>query len=210
MRRSQQSRQAIRILDALLLAALGIGCDGGAGLLEPPPASLGKANGGGGGGGKEEPAGREVVPGDLSLSEGDAPALASTCPTDPPSGNGWDLWFGKSLCLIVEPLWASTTYDPYPLLDDIGLRVIVEKGKDGRITHVKLGGQDVDGEAGIAHETDWVPVAEPVVPSKAGFTLHVHATNVPVWRLDSHLAKDGERVEIIGTVSIGDLFYPPQ
>ncbi|HEU4748854.1 MAG TPA: hypothetical protein VFS56_10165, partial [Gemmatimonadaceae bacterium] len=115
--------------------------------------------------------------------------------------------FGHSECMIVTPLWASTIYEPYPLRDDVTISVRLEKGKNGRITHVRLYAQDVIGEEGIAHETDWVPVAVPVVPSQAGFTLHVHAKNVEVWRLDSHRG-GGNRVEMIGPVSIGDIEYP--
>jgi hypothetical protein len=153
--------------------------------------------------------GASVVPGDLVRGAGDAPALASTCPASPPAGNGWAVSFGKSGCLIITPEWASSSYAPYPLTDDVLINVRVESGKNGRITHVRIYAQDVNGEAGIAHQSDWIPVETPVVPSKAGFVLHVHAKNVQIWRLDSHLA-GGNRVEMIGTVSIGDVIYPPR
>lgn len=151
--------------------------------------------------------GADVLQGDFLLADSDAPALASTCPSQGFAGNGWTVVFGHSLCLIVTPLWASTTNAPYPLTDDVTLSVLRERGKYGRITHVRLYAQDVIGDAGIAHETDWVVVAQPVVPSKAGFTLHVHAKNIQVWRLDSHLS-GGNRVDMIGTISIGDIVYP--
>ncbi|MGH7558417.1 MAG: hypothetical protein ACREMD_11695, partial [Gemmatimonadota bacterium] len=64
---------------------------------------------------------------------------------------------------------------------------------------------DVIGEAGIAHETDRVLVAVPVVPSDDGFVLHVHAKNVEVWRKSGHTR--GDRVEMIGWISIGDIVY---
>lgn len=188
----------------------------------PSAANLAKG-GNGGGGGKpgggdgdggtgQNPKGGTVVHGDLTLAESDAPAIASTCPTpgDFRSGNGWALVFGKSGCLIVSPLRATTVDGDYALADDIVIGVQLEKGKNGRITHVRLGGQDVDGPEGIFHDTDWLPVFEPVVPTKAGFTLHVHASNVPVWRWSSHLPRDGERVEIVGVISIGDIVYPAQ
>jgi hypothetical protein len=161
----------------------------------------------GGNGGGSTSAGANVLLGDFALVDGDAPALGSTCPSNGFAGNGWAVVFGHTECLIVTPLWASGTYDPYPLRDDVTLNVRLEKGKNGRITHVRLYGQDVIGEDGIAHETDWLAVAVPVVPNKAGFTLHVHAKNVAVWRLDSHLS-GGNRVDMIGTVSIGDVVYP--
>ncbi len=83
--------------------------------------------------------------------------------------------------------------------------MLKEKGNNGRITHVRLLAQDVIGEAGIQHNTDWIPVAYPVVPLKTGGTLHVHAANVEVWRTDSHTG--GTRAEMIGLVSIGDIVY---
>ena len=153
--------------------------------------------------------GADVLQGDLQLADSDAPALASICPSQRFAGTGWAVVFGHSECMIVTPLWASATYAAYPLRDDVTLNVRIEKGKNGRITHVRLYGQDVIGEAGVAHETDWVAVAQPVVPSKAGLTLHVHANNVAVWRLDSHLS-GGNRVDMIGTISIGDIVYPPR
>lgn len=162
---------------------------------------------GGNSGGSETGGVADIAAGDLLSTEGES-VLASRCPgaASPP---GWAVVFGKTGCLIVTPNWASTTYEKYALTDDLVLDVQREKGKNGRITHVRLKGQDVDGEAGIWHNTDWVAVAEPVVPSTAGFTLHVHARNVQVWRYDSHLG-DGNRVDMIGTITIGDVVYRPQ
>lgn len=147
----------------------------------------------------------DVVLGDFVLTQTDAPALLSTCP-GAASSPGWSVVFGKTLCLIVKP---SGKYENYQLIDDIVLAVTLEKGKNGRITHVRLNGQDVDGPAGLWHNTDLIAVAQPIVPGKAGFTLHVHAKNVEVWRFDSHLA-GGNRVEMVGTISIGDVVYRPQ
>lgn len=62
------------------------------------------------------------------------------------------------------------------------------------------------GEAGISHESDTVPVAQPIVPDKASFTLHVHASNVTIYRLSGH--PGGERVAEYGSVRIGDIEYP--
>ncbi|HYN80712.1 MAG TPA: hypothetical protein VES88_04360 [Gemmatimonadaceae bacterium] len=160
-------------------------------------------------GGTPATAGASVMQGDLALADADAPALTSSCPSTGFTPNAWAVVFGKSGCLVVTPLWASATYTEYALTDDVVLQVQLENGKNGRITHMRLNAQDVDGEAGIWHNTDWIAVAQPVVPTKAGFTLHVHAKNVAVWRYNSHLG-DGNRVEIIGTVSIGDVVYPQQ
>jgi hypothetical protein len=147
----------------------------------------------------------DVVIGDSGLDAADPSVHQSTCPAA--DTKQWHANFGHSECLIVSPAWVSTTYAPYALTDDVKLIVTREKGKNGRITHVTLLAQDVIGDAGIQHETDPIPVAVPVVPSTAGFTLHVHAVGVSVWRLSGHTG--GERVEVIGTIAIGDVVYRP-
>jgi hypothetical protein len=190
----------------LLLAALLVACgEQRTPILEPDAAVLFKTKPGGSG----DSQGAHIVQGALTLAPADAPALATTCPSAGFTSNAWDLVFGKSGCLLVAPLWATAQYTAYTLSDDLVVRVLIEKGKAGRITHVRLAGQDVDGPEGIWHNTDWIPVAVPVVPAKAGFTLQVHARNVEVWRTDSHLA-GGNRVAMIGTVSIGEIVYPPR
>lgn len=208
MNRNHPSTPATAALRALVLATFLFACSDATGPTTEPAASL-LARGGkpGSGGGSGSGGGADVLQGDFALLASDAAALTSTCPGSaaPP---GWAVVFGKSGCLIVSPLWASTLYESYVLEDDLVLNTQIEKGKNGRITHVRLNGQDVDGEAGIWHSTGWIAVAEPVVPSKAGFTLHVHVKNVEVWRYDSHLG--GNPVEMIGTISIGDIVYRPQ
>lgn len=177
-------------------------------LLAPASSSFAK-----GGGGSTSGAGADVIQGDLVIVEGDAPALISTCPTPHGfSGSGWALVYGKTGCLLAPTVWTSTdpALTPYKVADDVVVQVQRESGKNGRITHVRLNGQDVDGEAGIWHTTYWIPVQTPVVPTTAGFTLHVHAKNVAVWRTDSHLARGSNPVQVIGLISIGDISYPAQ
>jgi hypothetical protein len=123
--------------------------------------------------------------------------LVSTCPGA--VGDGYHVAFGDSGCLEFTP-----TGSDYALTDDIlmwnpGLK------KDGRITRVRFVAQDVAGPDGIKHDTDEIPVAVPVVPDPAGFTLHVHADNVPVYRLSGHTG--GKRVAMIGTISVWDIVY---
>lgn len=182
---------------------------------DPSAAQLAKGGkpGDGGGGSEGDLMGTIVAAADHFA--GDAEPLASTCPTVVKVGQ-WHLDFGSpSVCLEVTLTWntdpETNAYagNPYTLTDDVKLVVRKESGKNGRITHVRLLGQDVVGEAGIGHNTDAIPVAVPVVPDKAGFTLHVHAARVPVYRLDSHLF-DGNRVALIGWVSIGDAVYSTQ
>lgn len=144
-----------------------------------------------------------VHAGDAGLDPLQPAVLASTC--GGAVSTQWHINYGHTECLIVRAAWTSTSYQPYELRDDVRLIMRVAKGKNGRITHVKLLAQDVIGDAGIAHETDDIAVAVPVSPSKRGFVLHVHATAVPVWRLSGHTG--GDRVEIVGTVDIGDIEY---
>lgn len=149
----------------------------------------------------------DVAAGDHA-DPGAASPLTSTCPA-PIKGSGWSLDFQHTQCLVVRPDWNTDSgLEPYALTDDIVLGVLKEQGKNGRITHVRFTGQDVIGEAGIAHNSDSIPVAVPVVPNKSGFVLHVHAPRVAIWRLSGHTG--GERVALIGWVSIGDLLYQSQ
>jgi hypothetical protein len=206
MRGNHSLRQATAFLAALALVPVLAGCEVPTQPdLASADASLSKSAKGGGSGSSQ---GADIIEGDLVLTAADATALATTCPSAGFSKNSWTLVFGKSGCLIVTPLWASVLYVSYALTDDLIVSV-QRDGKNGPITHVRLGGQDVDGPEGIWHNTDWIAVAQPVVPTTAGFTLHVHAKNIEVWRTDSHLS-GGNRTEMIGTISIGDIVYPRQ
>ncbi|MGK2934847.1 MAG: hypothetical protein ACSLFE_06335 [Gemmatimonadaceae bacterium] len=197
---------------ALLLLVIA-GCSEPVGPDTTAPAASIHAKGGNSGGGSGSGSGAYVIQGDLVLTDANAPALTSTCPTPHGfSGSGWALVYGKTGCLLAPTVWTSTdpTLAEYKVADDVVLGVQMEKGKNGRITHVRLNGQDVDGEAGIWHTTYWIPVAQPVVPTTAGFTLRVHARDIPVWRTDSHLARGSNPVQVIGLISIGDIVYPAQ
>lgn len=168
------------------------------------------AKGGGGNGAGGNPARMlgDVLIGDAVFDAGDATPIESDC-SGHSTIDGW-VDFAHTLCLIVQPDWNSATdtlYSPYALTDDVFLATHKEKGKTGAIHEVRLIGQDVIGDEGIAHETDWIPIP-PVVPSPDGFTLHVHASDVAVWRKDSHTG--GNRVAIIGWISIGDIVIRPQ
>ncbi len=145
----------------------------------------------------------DVVVGDAIFAAEDASPIASTCSTQ--AGNTWSLDFGHTQCLVVRPVWSpDSSYQPYALTDDV--KVITLQDRSSKlITHVRLLAQDVIGDAGIQHDTDWIPLAAPAAPAKGGGTLHVHAANVEVWRLSGHTG--GTRVEMIGRISIGDLVY---
>jgi hypothetical protein len=153
--------------------------------------------------------GGSLVAGTVDLASGDPPWLTSTCPGE--TSTEFVVLFKQSGCLVVDisqQFWTGSMA-PYTLSDDLLLNVQRES-KHGRITHVRLAGQDVEGPDGIWHNMDWLQLAEPVQPSTDGFTLRVHATNVAVWRTDSHQARGAKRVEIIGTISIGEIVYQPR
>lgn len=123
--------------------------------------------------------------------------LVSSCPGT--AFADWHIEFGASGCLVFTPTGSS-----YALTDDIGMGA-VGLNKDGRITSVLIWAHDVAGPAGIKHVTDNIPVAVPVVPTPVGFVLHVHADQVPVYRLSGHTG--GKRVAMIGTISVWDVVY---
>jgi hypothetical protein len=101
-----------------------------------------------------------------------------------------------------------TTSDDATLTDDIIIQTVTTRSGD--IIGVQVTGQDIIGEDGIAHESDVLDVDPIVQPDGAGFTLHVHATDVDLWKLDTHLRKKkSKRVEHVGTFSLGDMIYTP-
>jgi hypothetical protein len=94
------------------------------------------------------------------------------------------------------------------LTDDIIVHTVV--AKSGEITGVQVIGQDVIGDAGIAHESDVIPVVPARLPDAAGFTLHVHGADVALWKLDTHVVrKRSKRIEMVGTFSLDDMIYTP-
>jgi hypothetical protein len=127
----------------------------------------------------------------------DPEAIAATCDGTVTANHGIN--FGKSGCLIVQPSGAA-----YALTDDV---VLTATMKGGRITGYQLRAQDVIGSEGVKHESDVIVLDSPVVPIAGGFTVHVHAERVPVWRLSGHI--NGRRVEVIGHISLADVVYRP-
>ena len=64
--------------------------------------------------------------------------------------------------------------------------------------------------ATFAHESDVLSVTPIVLPDGISFTLHVHAADIDLWRLDSHLPKKkSKQVAFVGTFSLGDMIYTP-
>lgn len=168
--------------------------------LESPSARSAQvlqAKGGGGGG----TAGGGALDGDLILGDSGCPAKPSSSLVSTASGDVTDefhiLW-RDSGGLIVEPEGSS-----YPLTNDVILQARYRKN-NATIDAVTLYGQDIIGPDGIQHETDKILIA-PQQASASGFTLHVHADKVVVYRLSGHTG--GKRVGAIGTICIGDVVY---
>ncbi len=157
-----------------------------------------KKPGGGGGGGSKLIF--DVVFENSEVTLYDAPTYLPLCLARTGGKNNYSALFPRhDLCATV------TTSTGRTLTDDIGVTVNTTKGL---ITSVQLRGQDVIGEEGIAHESELVALTPPVAPSDAGFTLHVHVDNLPIWKLSRHLG--GKRVEIVGYISLADMVYTPQ
>ena len=163
------------------------------------PSGGGGGKGGGGGDGGGDTAPRTVsadVVADADFVSVD-PQIASTC-----SGRVTEN-FGVIFGEIGSPEnCLDLTFDSVSLTDDVQLNV---KTKNGYITQVLLRGQDKSGSDGIMHESETITIDPPVEINPAGFTFHIHAVDVPVWRLSGHLR--GKRVAVIGTATIGDVVY---
>jgi hypothetical protein len=159
--------------------------------LEAKGGTQGKPGGGDDGGGATLVA--DLVTGDFLGAGGTAWISLGSAGT---SSNGAVL-FKHTRCGDVTPEGSA-----YALTDENRMEV---KAKGRNIVGVRFWGQDVIGDAGIAHETDWIAVDIPKSAIADGYTFHVHADNVAVWRTDGHLT--GKRVEVIGTINIGDVVY---
>jgi hypothetical protein len=158
---------------------------------------------GGGGGG--------VIFSVAVVGDPDAPAGANrylpSCTATTPESTG------NSITTVAffprhDPCAILTTSEGYTLTDDIFIETVTDGA--GAIVAVQLFGQDIIGAEGIAHETDELPVDPVVMPDAAGFTLHVHAADVDLWKLDTHrVMRKSKRVEWVGTFTLDDMIYTP-
>ena len=107
-------------------------------------------------------------------------------------------------CLADIDITVTTLDDPpvvHQFRSDSSPFMLVRKRDDGS-WEVSLRISDTNG---TRFQTDFVPVAVPVVFSTDGFTIHVPATDVVL-----HFQKTGERKKNpngIGVITIGDLVY---
>ena len=83
---------------------------------------------------------------------------------------------------------------------------IYEK-KKGKIVGVYFFEQDHIGQDGMQHSTDTIELESPVTPLAEGFTIPVRRSDIEVWKHKTH--NGGARVEMVGTICIGDIIYTP-
>jgi hypothetical protein len=85
--------------------------------------------------------------------------------------------------------------------------ILSAASRKGVISSIQFYIQDDIGTEGIQYETEKVVLDTPAQAQPCGFLVHVHRDFVPVWKLSGHTG--GARVEIVGTISIGDVWYRP-
>jgi hypothetical protein len=85
--------------------------------------------------------------------------------------------------------------------------ILTAANRKGVINSVQFYIQDDIGTEGIQYETETVILDTPAQTNPCGFLVHVHRDGIPVWKLAGHTG--GPRVQIVGTVSIGDVWYRP-
>jgi hypothetical protein len=137
--------------------------------------------------------------------EAGGPYESATVVSDPDlpgtSSGGFTQWPRAPFTpIVITPTGSSVT-----LLDDSQLTMAM---KNGAIRAVQFYIQDIPGPDGIMYETDIIPVDPPVMPDSAGFVLPLRVDNVRVYRDSNHLG--GKRIEMVGTVSFGDMVFTPQ
>ena len=103
-------------------------------------------------------------------------------------------------CVTVTPKGSTV-----PLTNDAVLIVATKKGSTTVTVQFLI--QDIGGAGGIQYRTDRFSLN---LPGFTGFTgkgstLHLHATDVPIYRLKGHTG--GPKVENVGTINIGDIVY---
>lgn len=168
-------------------------------------------DGGGGGGGKPVDLVYTVkfIQGEISLNDPVYLPL-NTCVAQTRDGL-LTAWFERhALCATVETRADDNTIDDNTIVETLtdDISVQVRTNKQGQIVEVQLYGQDIIGKDGIAHESEEIVIDPPVDPlPEGGFTLHVDANLVPVWKMNKHLNGGGKRVEIVGYVSFADMEY---
>ena len=103
-------------------------------------------------------------------------------------------------CVSVMPEGSAVT-----LGNDAHLIVATKKGSITVTVQFLI--QDIGGPESIQYRTDRfsLDVTGFTGFTGADFTLHLHATDVPIFRLKGHTG--GPKEEMVGTINIGDIVY---
>lgn len=178
------------------------------------PVVAGPGKGGGGGGPTSGITFSVEVADDTSFSSGanlwvpldtdGSPCLGWSAGTSGAKPDYYARWRVDGVHLECQDLTTSTRAQ---LTDDIVVKVSLNS--DGKIFRIQVTGQDVIGTEGLWHRSDPIDVA-PTDPLPGGFTIHVHAMGVQLWKCDTHLLKKQTKCDVdAGTFSIDDMIYTP-
>ncbi len=198
-------KKIIALLTILLLVVFMVGCENSINPIAPQTQNDGISleKKGGGKGGKEK-----VIYSVVLEDMDDTPLennLHNYCPeTETLTSSGYYniIWERHSICVNVTPFKVGV--ESVTLYDDPQLYIREKKGK---IVGVYFYAQDVDGPDGIQYSTKTVELESPVTPNVLGFTIPVQRDDIEVWRHKTH--NGGARVEMVGTICIGDIIYTP-
>lgn len=120
-----------------------------------------------------------------------------------PGGTDFRVRFPRHLQCTPE-CWILLDLKPGNLSDDIAINLSTRKGK---FTGFSINGQDTIGKEGIMHESDELPLDQPVPNNpELGFEIPIY-DDVPIYELSGHLG--GRRVGLAGVIQIGKLIYTP-
>lgn len=135
---------------------------------------------------------------------GSSPCRGWSAGTSVPKPDYTARWRVDGVHLDCQDLTTSTGAQ---LTDDIVAKVSLNSS--GKVVSVRISGQDVIGAAGLLHRSDPMIVA-PTDPRAGGFTIHVHATDVRLWKCNTHLLGKQTTCNVpAGTFSLDDMIYTP-
>jgi hypothetical protein len=120
-----------------------------------------------------------------------------------PGGTDFRVRFPRHMQCVPECWIFLDLIDGY-LTDDISINLSTRKGQ---FTGFSINGQDTIGKEGIMHESDELPLDQPVPDNpELGFEIPIYS-DVPIYQLSGHLS--GRRVGLAGVIQLGKLIYTP-
>lgn len=189
---TDRTRFATVLLPLVLVSCSGPEATSGPGGLELQRATSGARHGG-------DALVVDFVAHPPAFSGDDLVLTATGCSGD--SESNYNVSFGNSDQGTNAGCFQIITSEGTTLVDDV---YFYFNQKQGRIYRVQFVGRDAAGPDGVQYQSDAMDITpQPYSPN--GFTLHVHAANVTVWRLKGHLAM--KRGDPVGTVAVADLVY---